>query len=80
MLTDNDAASFVAANLRRLLESRGLSMRGLARLTGDTPMRISDIASGRHVPSIGVVHRIAEALDVTIDALVRPVAEKKNSA
>lgn len=73
MLTDAEAKSFLAANLVRLLRNRGISQNALAQLAGETPMRISTICRGTHIPDVACVARIAEALDVSIDALLRPV-------
>lgn len=69
-MTDEQAKDRVAANVQTLLERRGLSGRALARLTGDSAMRISDVIRGEHVPNIGVLTRIAAALDTTVDYLV----------
>lgn len=76
MITDEQAKSFLAVNLTRILRNRGLSQNALARMTNESPMRISTICRGTNVPDIACVARIAEALDVSIDALVRPVEAK----
>ena len=69
-MTDNEAKDRVAANVRQLLERRAMSGRALARLTGDTAVRINDVIRGEHTPNIGVLTRIAAALDTTVDFLV----------
>jgi len=75
-VTDEQAKERVAANIRQILERRGISGRALARLTGDTPVRINDVLRGEHNPNIGVLARIAAALDTTVDYLVMHEPEK----
>ena len=79
VITDREATATLSANVRRLLAARGMSMRDLAAATGETPMQISRIARGHHVPNFGTVARIAECFDVSIDALLRPVANSAAS-
>lgn len=76
-MTDEQAKQRVAANIRQILESRSLSGRALARMTGDTPVRINDVLRGEHNPNIGVLARIAAALETTVDYLV--MHEPENS-
>ena len=71
VISNQEAATFLGANLARILRSRSMSIRGLAAATGEDPTQISRIARGPQVPNIAVVARIAEALDVSIDALLR---------
>ena len=70
MITDDEALLCVSHNLQRLLGERGLSQSELARLTQETPMRISYYCRGLVMPGIGVSARIAEALDVSTDELL----------
>lgn len=72
IVTNEDAKSIVAQNVRRLAEKRGFTCRSLAAATGDNAMRISDVMRGAHEPKIGVLTRIAEALDTTVDYLITP--------
>jgi ribosome-binding protein aMBF1 (putative translation factor) len=76
-VTDEEAKDRVAANIRQILEERGLSGRALARMTGDTAMRINTVMRGEVNPNIGVLARIAAALQTTVDYLV--MHEPKNS-
>lgn len=46
-------------------------------MTGDTPVRINDVLRGEHNPNIGVLARIAAALETTVDYLV--MHEPENS-
>lgn len=79
VLTDDQAKVFLAANLRRILAARKLSLRALGRLINETPMRLSNISRGAVIPDVACVSRIAEALDVSIEALLRPCEEKTSS-
>lgn len=76
MISDDQLRQNIAANLQRLLETRGLTRSALARLTGDSLMTISVTVAGKHVPGTGVVARIAEALDVSVDRLVNAPPEQ----
>lgn len=77
-VTDLQAKDRVAANVQWLLKKRGLSGRALSRLTGDPVMRISDVIRAEHVPNIGVLTRIAAALDTTVDFLVMHEVEENS--
>ena len=73
---DLQLAWVLSENIDRIRTMRGLSLRDLAKLTGDskaTIARICDVDARRiHQPRIGVVVRLAEALNVTIDRLLIP--------
>lgn len=72
MTTDQEALKNVSANLRRILRDRAMTQAELARKTGDSQPAISQICTAKYVPGIGLVLRIAEALDVTVDRLLAP--------
>jgi transcriptional regulator with XRE-family HTH domain len=76
MLTDDDVRTNVAENVRRLLSDRGWSQSELARHTGDTQQVISQICAARQVCGIGLLARIAEAFDVSLDRLVLPAPKR----
>jgi len=71
---DNDIEHLVAANLARLRSLRHLSLDALARLSGVSRAMLAQIESGRSVPSIRVLHRIASALQVSVPAFLRDFA------
>ena len=75
MLTDQEAKTFLAGNLTRMLRDRGMSLRALARLTNETPMRLSNAARGATIPDVACVSRIAEALGVSIEDLIAPISQ-----
>jgi transcriptional regulator with XRE-family HTH domain len=56
----------IAAALRDLREAHGYSMRKLSTLSGVSASLISDVERGRVEPSITVLKRLANALDVTL--------------
>lgn len=60
----------VAENLLRLRGKRQLSLDGLARLSGVSRAMLAQIESGRSVPSIKVLNKIAQALKVSIAAFL----------
>ena len=70
VITDNEALLCLSYNLRALLKKTGTSQSDLARMTGETPMRISYYCRGVVMPGVGVAARIAEALSVKTDDLL----------
>jgi transcriptional regulator with XRE-family HTH domain len=65
------AKEALAANARRLRLARGMSLRDLAEETGSSKALLSQIERGVANPTIGVLTRIADALDVTVHELLR---------
>jgi transcriptional regulator with XRE-family HTH domain len=72
VLSDSEVRANIAANLRRILDSRGLTQADLARLSGESEMNISRVIRGESTAGTGIMARIAEALDVSLDRLVFP--------
>lgn len=60
----------LAARIRTLREARGLSQQELARRAGVTQAAITHIEVKRRKPSVRLVARLAEALDIAPDELV----------
>lgn len=60
----------VSRRLRALRERRGLSIHGLARLSGLSAAHLSRIESGDRQPSIGALLALAEALEVSAGDLL----------
>lgn len=80
-MTDEQAKHRIAENIKRLLKLRGMSQAKLAAAADETPMRISYYVNEVNMPGVGVLSRIATALEVTIDELVAPLGGRgKNSA
>jgi transcriptional regulator with XRE-family HTH domain len=60
----------VGANLRRLRGRRGLSLAGFAKVSGVSRAMLGQIETGRSVPSINVVFKIARAFGLPLSALM----------
>lgn len=75
MITDQQAMANIAANVCRLRGDRSRSW--LARECGTYAINITRIESGKHLPTSGLLARLAEALDTTTDALLSQDATKK---
>ena len=80
MMSNEEAAKNIAANVEKLLGSLGWSVRKLSRMTGDPHMSVVNALSGAHVPNAGILARIAEALNVSTDELVRGRKKSRRTA
>ncbi|MFS2160789.1 helix-turn-helix domain-containing protein [Pseudomonas sp. Pseusp122] len=70
-LTDDDLiGDRVSQNLQRLRSKRYLSLDALARLCGVSRAMLAQIESGRSVPSIKVLCKIAKGLKVSVAAFL----------
>lgn len=76
MYTNQDVAINVAINIKRLLQDRSMTQADLSRRTRESEMTISRAVKGDSIIGIGIMTRIAEAFDVSIDRLVSPPPEK----
>lgn len=65
---DEDLAFVVGANLRRLRTQQGYSLSRLAAVSGVSRAMLGQIELGRSLPTIGVLWKIARALDVRFAA------------
>jgi transcriptional regulator with XRE-family HTH domain len=63
-------AALVAASLRALRETRGLSQTDLARLAGVTPSAVSQAERGDRGLSLETLLRLADALHMSLDDLL----------
>lgn len=63
-------ARVVGVNLKRLRRRQGYSLERLAKLSGVSRAMLGQIETGRSVPTIGLLSKIAEALDVSIPSLL----------
>jgi transcriptional regulator with XRE-family HTH domain len=78
VITDEQAKANVAANVKRL---RGTRSRGwLAREVGTYPIHITRIERGDHMPTGGLIARLAEALSTTADALLGPPENRRKKS
>lgn len=70
MDTPDDLAERLAANIRALREARGLTQSQLARQSGLPRATWANLESGGANPTLGVMHRVAVALQVSFEELV----------
>src|SRR6201996_4440828 len=68
---DEPLEQLVGVNLARLRAERQLSLDALARASGVSRAMLAQIESGRSVPSIKVLCKIAAALKVSVSAFLR---------
>jgi len=68
----------VGKRLAQLRQERGLSVRGLARLSGLSANALSMIERSKTSPSVSTLYRLADAMQVPVTAFFRdePVREK----
>ena len=67
---DANLGAIVGQNIRRLRGRRGLSLDALARASGVSRAMLGQIETGRSVPTINVVWKIASAFDVPFATLI----------
>lgn len=60
----NKQEDMIKCNLRELRESRGLTVEGLAELSGVHPRTIVTVQCGRGLPSVATLLVLASALGV----------------
>ena len=67
----DDLGAVIGNNLRRLRQHRGYSLETLAKNAGVSRAMVSQIEAGRSMPTIGLLWKIARALEVPFAALTR---------
>ncbi|MDR6772283.1 XRE family transcriptional regulator [Azospirillum sp. BE72] len=60
----------IGENLRGFRRRQGLSVDGLAQLSGTDPALLTAIEEGRHRPDIGTLWTVAKALDLSFSSLL----------
>lgn len=60
----------IGDNLRGFRRRQGLSVDGLAQLSGTDPALLTAIEEGRHRPDIGTLWTVAKALDLSFSSLL----------
>jgi transcriptional regulator with XRE-family HTH domain len=71
-----DLPSVIGRNLRRLRTRRGHSLERLAKHSGVSRAMLGQIETGKSVPTIGILWKIAHALDVPLVNLLRTEAPR----
>ena len=68
----SDLNLIIARNLKHYREKAGLTQEGLARAVGELSTgAVSAIEQGKNTPRIDTLKRIADALGVTVDKLLK---------
>ena len=65
-----DLPATVGSNLRRLRARSGYSLERLASVSGVSRGMIGQIETGKSTPTVGLLSRLAEALDVELVSLL----------
>jgi len=63
-------AAHLGANIRQLREARGLTQQQMSRLAEVPRATWANLESGAANPTLAVLHRVAEAFQVTLEELV----------
>lgn len=66
----DDSVKAIAANVRRLRASRGLSAAGLARASGVARATLAELEAGRGNPTVETLYGLASVLGVTLAELL----------
>ena len=69
MVSDLEAKTIVAGNLKRLLEEQGHSRYWLSQQTGDDESKVSRVINEKSIATAGFLMRAANALGVSLDDL-----------
>jgi len=67
---DRDLAGRLAKNVKQLREARGLTQQQMAKLAGVPRATWAHLESGEANPTLGVLHKAATALQVSIEELL----------
>ncbi len=71
----NCAPPDVASNLRKIRHQQGMSLETLARLSGVSRAMLGQIETGKSVPTIKLIWKVAKALGVPTATLITSLAE-----
>ena len=67
----NSSAKKLGNNMKRLRLEKGMSQGDICRKIGVDRSYISNIESGNKNPTLATIERIAKALDVSIEKLIK---------
>jgi transcriptional regulator with XRE-family HTH domain len=67
-----EIARRIAVNLAYVMKMQGMSQAELARASGVLEMTVSHVIRAKHCGTVCTVARLAEALGVSVDRLLRP--------
>ncbi len=77
-MTDNEAQLTIAYNVRKFRGKRSLSEIG--RLAHTSAGAVNDIEQNGRMPGAGLISRLADALGVGIEDLLKKMRKSKQSA
>jgi len=66
-----DSSKKLAENMKKIRERKNMSQGDICRDLGVDRAYISNIESGKQNPTLSTIERIAKALDVTVDELLK---------
>jgi transcriptional regulator with XRE-family HTH domain len=69
-MNGGDVATRLGKNVKQLREARGLTQQQIAKLAGVPRATWANLESGDANPTLGVLHRAAQALQVSIEELI----------
>jgi transcriptional regulator with XRE-family HTH domain len=72
MPTDADLPAQLARNLKQLREARGYTQQQIAKLAGVPRATWAHLESGAGNPTLSVIHRVAIALQISIEEVISP--------
>jgi transcriptional regulator with XRE-family HTH domain len=78
MAEPSGGVASIGARIRAERQQRGATVRGLARDVGVSASLISQIETGKSLPSVSTLYAITTALGVPVEALFEPVAAGGN--
>src|SRR5262249_19003751 len=70
MATDDSVAKRLGENMRTLREARTLTQAQISKLAGLPRATLSNLETGMGTPTLSVLHRVANALQVSIEELI----------
>ena len=68
----DSVATHLGANVRQLRGARGLTQQQMARISGLPRATWANLESGSANPTLAVLHRVAAALQVSVEELLSP--------
>ena len=71
MLGDVDVRAEFGTSMRKLREGAGMTQEALGHAADVHPVEISRMEAGQRDPKLSTLYRLASALGVTLDELVR---------
>ena len=76
VISDIDAKVHIAFHVNRILEKKRKSRYWLAQQTGEWESRIGAVCNSESLCKSGLLARIADALSVAADDLLKPIPKK----